>query len=80
MDIDNIFSLHDEHTPESQVADAQQGELLALAIGRLKEKHRMVVLMRDVDGMSIEEIALALGIAEGTVDSRLHRARKHLVT
>lgn len=64
--------------PESMMAGAQEDAALGRAVARLKEKHRVVLLLRDVDGMSYKDIALALGIAEGTVDSRLHRARKQL--
>lgn len=49
-------------------------EDLAIALRRLSELHREVVLMRYVDGMSIEEIAAALTVPEGTVKSRLHNA------
>ena len=37
-----------------------------------------MVLLRDVEGLSYEEIAEALGLALGTVRSRLHRARMDL--
>jgi RNA polymerase sigma-70 factor (ECF subfamily) len=52
---------------------AQPGEL-ATVVGGLPETHREVVLMRFVDGLSLEEIATALGIPVGTVKSRLHNA------
>lgn len=44
----------------------------------LPEKYRMILTLRDVEGLSYEEVARTLGIAPGTVDSRLHRARKML--
>lgn len=47
---------------------------VAAALGTLPEIHREVLLMRAVDEMSVAEIALALGIPEGTVKSRLHHA------
>ena len=49
-------------------------EDLAAALRGLSELHREVVLMRYVDGMSIEEIAVALTVPAGTVKSRLHHA------
>jgi RNA polymerase sigma-70 factor (ECF subfamily) len=53
--------------------DRQRTELAA-AMASLPEEQREVVLMRFVDEMSTEETAAALGIAQGTVKSRLNRA------
>jgi len=47
---------------------------LVAVISALPETHREVVLMRFVDGLSLEEIAQALSIPLGTVKSRLHNA------
>lgn len=47
---------------------------LRRVIASLPDHHREVVLMRFLDDMSLNEIALALGIALGTVKSRLHHA------
>lgn len=47
---------------------------LAAAISALPDERREVVLMRFVDGMTLEEVAGALGIPLGTVKSRLHNA------
>jgi RNA polymerase sigma-70 factor (ECF subfamily) len=52
---------------------ARPGELTAV-VAALPETHREVVLMRFVDGLSLEEIATALSIPLGTVKSRLHNA------
>jgi RNA polymerase sigma-70 factor (ECF subfamily) len=62
-------------------ADAERGELEAAlhrAIAELSEERRVVVILRDLEGLSYEEIAVALGIELGTVRSRLHRARMDL--
>jgi RNA polymerase sigma-70 factor, ECF subfamily len=56
------------------VAEPAIGGMLAAALARLPEGQREVLLMRVVDEMSVAEIALALGIPEGTVKSRLHHA------
>lgn len=50
-----------------------QHELLQLA-----EHHRIVLILRDIQGMSYEAIAATLGVELGTVRSRLHRARMEL--
>jgi RNA polymerase sigma-70 factor (ECF subfamily) len=44
----------------------------------LGEDHRQVILMREIQGMSYAEMAEALGIPRGTIESRLHRARGEL--
>jgi RNA polymerase sigma-70 factor (ECF subfamily) len=54
-------------------AASAPGELTAVVAG-LPETHREVVLMRFVDGFSLDEIAAALQIPLGTVKSRLHNA------
>lgn len=48
------------------------------AIDRLPDDHRQVILLREVQGLSYGEIAQALGVPQGTVESRLHRARAAL--
>lgn len=45
------------------------------AIAALPEERRAVVILRDVEGLSYEEIGQALALEPGTVRSRLHRAR-----
>ena len=74
--IDYIAS--DDPNPEEVTASAQVQAAMATVIGQLKEKHRVVLLLREVDGMSYDELASALGIPLGTVESRLHRARHEL--
>ncbi len=64
--------------PEGQLDAAQVGQAVQAALLELKEKHRLVLTLREIDGMSYEEIALALGMRIGTVESRLHRARQAL--
>jgi len=52
----------------------RQREELAAVLAALPEAQREVLLMRFVDGMSLVEIAEALGVPEGTVKSRIHNA------
>lgn len=59
----------------------EQGELEAAlhrAIAELPDDRRVVVILRDLEGLAYEEIAETLGLALGTVRSRLHRARLDL--
>jgi RNA polymerase sigma-70 factor (ECF subfamily) len=48
------------------------------AIGRLSAEHKDVVVLRELEQLSYEEIAAVLGVPRGTVESRLHRARGEL--
>jgi RNA polymerase sigma-70 factor (ECF subfamily) len=59
-----------------QQAEANQIELIVrAAIMELDEDQRVLVIMRDVENMSYEEIQQETGLPEGTVKSRLHRAK-----
>lgn len=53
-------------------------ELLELALERLEPELRSAFLLREVEGLSYKEIAEALEVPEGTVGSRLNRARREL--
>jgi RNA polymerase sigma-70 factor, ECF subfamily len=66
---------------EIPAAALEQKELAAIlrqAIDGLPEIYRNIVLLRDIEEMDIRETATALGISEGTVKVRLHRARAML--
>jgi RNA polymerase sigma-70 factor (ECF subfamily) len=65
-------------SPEQQVQNAELRELLEQAIGQLPESYRCVFMLRDVEEISIEEVAGTLDLSEGTVKVRLHRARRAL--
>jgi len=69
---------HPDAGPEGQMGDAEVARAVQEAIASLKPKHRLVLTLRELDGMSYEELAIALGCSLGTVESRLHRARKAL--
>ena len=63
--------------PAPEVSLAGDSDLAAV-LANLPLPHREVLLLRFVDGFSLEEIAAALGIPLGTVKSRLHNALKTL--
>ena len=54
---------------------AEVGQIVHAAIASLEEDHRLVVVLRDIEELSYEEICQITGLPEGTVKSRLHRAR-----
>lgn len=60
--------------PDPAPTDREGAAALARLVDRLPDSHREVLLMRAVDGMSMQEIAAALSIPVGTVKSRLHTA------
>jgi RNA polymerase sigma-70 factor (ECF subfamily) len=65
---------------EKQVrAEAESSRQLQKLLGELKESHRSILVMRELEGMSYDEIGKALGILPGTVRSRLNRARAKLL-
>lgn len=64
--------------PEKRYSENQLKEILANAVGNLKLPLRVVFQLRDVDGLSIEETAQALGLSAAAVKSRLLRARLQL--
>ena len=63
-----------------KVAFSELRERVDWAVGCLDERYRAVFVLRDIEGMSYEEIARVLKIRIGTVKSRLNRARLKLKT
>ena len=66
------------HSPEELVRKNEIRRLLEEALTQLDEKHRLVFLLRDVEGLSIRETAEALSLTEANVKVRLLRARLQL--
>jgi RNA polymerase sigma-70 factor (ECF subfamily) len=58
--------------------DSERKELLEQALSRIEPELRTIFLLREVEGLSYRDIAEALQIPEGTVGSRLNRARREL--
>jgi RNA polymerase sigma-70 factor (ECF subfamily) len=65
-------------SPLAQMAEREKEALLQQAIKSLSEGHRAVVILRDMEGLSYEEIVRITGYNVGTVKSRLARARQQL--
>ena len=64
--------------PAAMLEDDDLAARTAVALGQLPEEAREVVLMRDVQGFSTKQAAHLLGISEGAVKVRLHRAHARL--
>jgi len=68
----------DESGPEARAAARQAGRALDAALAELAPDAREVLMLRDVEGLSGEETAAALGLGLPAMKSRLHRARLDL--
>lgn len=62
-------------TPYQDLEQAERHEIVRRALASLAQPYRTVVVLREIEGLSYEEIAQVLGVAEGTVKSRLKRGR-----
>jgi len=73
------LSLPDErYAPERVAERAEDARIVREAIAALPEECREILVMREIGGLSYEELARALSLEPGTVKSRLNRARKKL--
>lgn len=73
-------SFEDTYTesPETQAVSIEDAEDIRKAINVLSDAYRSVIVMRDIDGFSYEEISQFLNISVGTVKSRINRGRQRL--
>jgi RNA polymerase sigma-70 factor (ECF subfamily) len=65
-------------SPEVESARAEVRQLVARGVQELPDGQREVLLLREVEGLSYQEIAATMGISKGTVMSRLHYARRKM--
>jgi RNA polymerase sigma-70 factor, ECF subfamily len=65
-------------TPEAGTAQSEARQLLEEAIEHLPENYRTVVVLREVEEMSVAETAESLGVTDAVVKTRLHRAHAML--
>lgn len=68
--------LRDINTPESLLQSKQIGETIHAAIAALPDDLRNAIVLREIEGLSYEEIASTMGCPIGTVRSRIFRARE----
>ncbi|HMW63971.1 MAG TPA: RNA polymerase sigma factor RpoE, partial [Accumulibacter sp.] len=73
---DDAGQLRDINTPESLLQSRQIGETIDAAMAGLPEDLRSAIMLREIEGLSYEEIAEAMNCPIGTVRSRIFRARE----
>jgi RNA polymerase sigma-70 factor (ECF subfamily) len=67
------------HPEEKELEETQRRKVVHTAIQTLPAKYRVILTLRDIQDFPYNEITKILDISPGTVDSRLHRARKMLL-
>lgn len=78
---DEVFlEISARESPFRGAAINELQEKLNTALMTLSEKHRLVVVLHDIEGVPHDQIAKTLGCSSGTVRSRLHYARRQLQT
>jgi len=63
-------------SPYDEAVRGERARQVQAALLELRFEHRSVLVLREVEGLTCEEVAAALGVPEGTVKSRLSRARE----
>ncbi len=66
------------YNPDKAMSNKELGEQIYAAIECLTVNHRAVIILREIEGMSYDQIAEQLDCSKGTVMSRLHHARSRL--
>lgn len=77
-DLDEAADAADVNTPESKAEKNETRQMVRSAINTLPPEMRSIVVLKDIEGYSYEEIADMLNLNIGTVRSRLSRAREKL--
>lgn len=68
----------DHQTPEDEILASEQQQILHKALGQLKESYRTILVLREMEGLSYEDLSAVLGCSIGRVKSRLYEARMQL--
>jgi len=77
---DDGEQLRDINTPENLLLSKQIGETVNAAMDALPEELRTAIMLRELEGLSYEEIAKIMGCPIGTIRSRIFRAREAVAT
>ncbi len=78
--VENGASFKDERssTPEESALRQERQNDIQEAINTLSADHKSVIVLRDINGLSYDEVAKCLSVSVGTVKSRINRARQKL--
>jgi RNA polymerase sigma factor (sigma-70 family) len=68
----------DTYSPEVNYSKQELAEAIGSAINRLSSDHRQIIILRDINQLSYDEIGRVLDLEPGTVKSRIFRARDNL--
>jgi RNA polymerase sigma-70 factor (ECF subfamily) len=68
----------DSATPEQLAIASEREQKIMLALSQIKKEYRVALVLREIEGLSYEEIAETLQISIGTVKSRIARGREEL--
>ncbi len=74
-----VIEIPDDDADPSEVLEKRETTNLILnCLGRMPKNQRLIIILRDIQGFTYEEIGEILGCAMGTVKSRINRARRRL--
>lgn len=76
LDDDAPESIADQPAVDEQVARMRRRRAVQRALETLSTKHREAIVLVDLEGLTAREAGELLGVAEGTISSRLHNGRK----
>jgi len=77
QDLERIAAPADQ-APDEQLYRKELAEVIRKAVDTLGQEHREILILREINGLSYNEITEITGLEPGTVMSRLHYARKNL--
>lgn len=74
----NLHTADEAVTPQTQTQRSQLQAMIVAGLKKLSDEHRVLIILCDMEGYSIPEVQQILEIPDGTIKSRLHRARSKL--